>query len=250
MKIKILLFPLIILVVFYLAVAHIFPDWQEAKKLKTEIAGNQLVVDSIRAQQKNVENLHGQILSDTQHKDDLEEIISKIRAEETIVSAAHQLAQKYQVILLQMTFDDEGTKVSRRNDPLAQAPQYANPDAVKIGVSVSGPYNNTKEFLDNFAKIVRGHTPESIEIDRSTGTTTGEETGNLEDQLDTVATYSYPYLEEINLQDSDMKTLQHGIQSQEQFNMTAIDEWIAMTNEDVANLNLGEHGRASSPFMP
>ncbi len=249
MKIKILLFPLIILVIFYLVVAHIFPDWQKVKELKVEIAGNELVMESIVEQQRNVDALFTQITSETQRKDDLGEIIPHIRTEETIINAAHQLAQKYQVILLQMAFNDQNTKdIQQRSNALSVAKEYTDPGTLAVSVSVSGPYNSTKEFLDNFARIIRGSTPATISINRSESSDI-EET-QLEDRLNTEVTYNYPYLREVVLQESDMKTLQHGIQSQNQFNMTPIDEWIAMTNKDVSDLNLGEHGRNSSPFMP
>lgn len=250
MKIKILLFPLIILVIFYLAVAHIFPDWQRSQEVKTEIEGNELVMENIQKQQSNVEKLSAQITSDVQQKENLVEIVPLIRAEETIIDAAHQLAQKYQVALLQMTFDQQKQVAKRGSDPLAQVPTYTTPGSTQISVSISGPYNNTKEFLDNFKKIMRANTPAALAMSRIENTGENGEAAGLEDQLDTEAMYNYPFLEEVILQESDMKTLQHGVQSQEQFNMTPIDEWIAMTNEDVTDLQLKEHGRGSSPFMP
>lgn len=251
MKIKILLFPLIILIIFYLSVAHIFPDWQRTKELKTEIEGNELVMESIKKQQGNVVALSSEIASDATRKNDLEEIIPKMRSEEVIIDAAHQLAQNHGVALLQMTFGDiKGFGTPARSGSLEEAPTYAKPGSSEIGVQVSGSYNSTKEFLDNFAHIMRAHTPATMSMSRSESKKDGEESVSLDDQLETEASYLYPFMEEVVLHDSDMKTLQHPVQNKEQFDMTPIDEWIAMTRDNVTDLQLGENGRSSSPFMP
>lgn len=251
MKIKILLFPLIILVIFYLSVAHIFPDWQRTKELKTEIDGNNKVLESIQEKQNNMASLYTQISSDIAHKSDLEEIVPKMRTEEVIIDTAHQLAQNHGVALLQMTFGDvQSTNARPRTEALAQAIEYADPSNVQIGVQVSGSYNSTKEFLDNFAHILRAHTSATMAISRSDGSQDGEEGGGLQDSLETEVVYNYPFMDEITLQNSDMKTLQHPAQNKDQFDMTPIDEWIAMTRDNVTDLQLGEYGRGSSPFMP
>lgn len=248
MKAKILIFPLIIVLIIWLAIAKIAPAFGEMRAQSKNLKIEKAKLADIQQKNKNVDKLI-QELNNYPQQNVVFNYVPKGSQEEELIDTLSSLASgsgvsvyNLAVVKTQPKADAPAAEISSEGDvsdvTVTVAGQTPKPSNVDVSIGVVGNYDGIKSFLDKVISFKRYNNISMLKIAKAVSST-----DTATDALQTDIKIGFNYLEKkgsaVNADDNIFKT--------GKFDMSVVDGIVKATSTDIQTINLGTVGK-TNPF--
>lgn len=262
MKLKVLLFPALVVIIITLLIWMVYPAYsngtdglkEKLKELKTE----KEKLASVDSKGENISSLSSQIAANAEKKGILFEYLPENIKEEEIIDNLNYLAGKDNLLVYDLNVSREkSVEAEPGTITLGEAEGLTSPGAdlsasaspvipwpavkdIKVDMSVAGNYNGMKDMLDKIYRLGRFNQVSTVEIKKPI--TSDKDTG---DNLEFDAVFNFKFLNKI----STLSDLDNGVFSNKSFNMKVISDIENQKSTNMLNLEADQTGK-SNPFFP
>ncbi len=161
MIIRILLFPVILLLVLYFIIAQVVPTAQSISAIKEEIKQQEKLLETAKGHLARVEAFQADIDNHTTEKEYVLDFVPNDQREEILLSDIPQLAEESGVSLFSIGFS-EG-----RQDVRSGAATDGRPHLIEGKVIASGTYEDFKKFTHQLFRIKRLYGFKTFDLTKS-----------------------------------------------------------------------------------
>jgi Tfp pilus assembly protein PilO len=229
MIIKILLFPVVLLLVLYFIIAKVVPTAQAITTAKKQIEIETMNLDKATQQVQKAKAFEQEVQSRTQEKTFLMDFVPNNKKEEILISDISQLATSTNVNLFSIGFSKSSSSADSNK-----------PQSLEGKMIVSGTYESIKQFMHQLFRIKRLYGFKTLDLTKIEQEKAEDGQPQSELMLSGVVSFSYDYI-------SGVAEVSPAI-ADEEINFSLIDtvmNAIATTQP----LNTEEKYRAN-PFLP
>jgi Tfp pilus assembly protein PilO len=184
MIIKILLFPVILLLVLYFIIAKVVPTAQAITTAKKQIEIETISLNKAIQQVQKAEAFEQEVQSRTQEKDFLMDFVPNNKKEEILISDISQLATSTNVNLFSIGFS-AGSGRGVNSD---------KPQSLEGKMIVSGTYESIKQFMHQLFRIKRLYGFKTLDLTKIEQEKTEDGQPQTELMLSSVVSFSYDYI--------------------------------------------------------
>jgi Tfp pilus assembly protein PilO len=267
MKIKILVFPMVLALSVVIAIAYMWPQYGSLRGAIKELKESEATLQSVVEKKNNIENLKGSLKSNQDKQSFVLDFLPINKNEENIIDGLNYLASGSGVALANLLLEDtrsaaaiaaeeSATTASSSKDILFSnassgsgessiiQPWDAQPRSVEVEVDVAGKYENIKTFLEQVYKMEMFNTVASLKIEKQESRSEEGIPADL-GLLSATLKMSFGYLPEIQIG----RNLSAPIFSQSSFNFGPYERLTSLVSKNIPTLETGERGKAN-PFLP
>ncbi len=247
MKLKILILPLVIVVVMYLAIWVIAPAYSEISMLGNDLDIAKKNLDDINNKVDNANKLTQALSVTSDQQNILIQYLPENKQEEEIIGSINSIAAANGVSMLSLALEAKA-------DPLDQAipeeeymnaklspeqlaamvPKKTSAKNLSASITIVGEYAKIKSFIVSLNKFKRFNEVISLEIKRS---------GDKNELLQASMAVGLNYLPKI----ASAATINNDIFADGKFDMSVVDE-IRKNTTDVSRIDVGSIGSRVNPF--
>ncbi len=193
MIIRILLFPVILLLVLYFIIAQVVPSVKAASATKDSIKQQEELLTQAQARLNKVTVFQQEIQSHATEMNYVKDFVPNDQREEILLSDISQLAEESNVSLFSVGFS-EG-----RNDVRSGAATDGRPNLIEGKLIVNGSYDNFKTFMHKLFRMKRLYAFKTFELTKNeqkkNDKKEGEEDAPEQDlMLSGVVSFAYGYI--------------------------------------------------------
>lgn len=200
MRIKILIFPVILAIVITICIAYIRPEFQKLKVIRDGIKTSETILAEARQKKDNIEKLKADLAQNKSKEDFVNSYMPIERSDEEIINGFNYLATNSGVSLSDISVEKPAAAKTAASEPAQPASSkdvifatsadssitdvtgsILNPEIryTKIKVGISGSYDSIKNFLDQTYKMEMFNKIVAFGVSSGAKTDSGEtETGN------------------------------------------------------------------------
>jgi hypothetical protein len=267
MKLKIIIFPFILIMSIIMSVNFIYPDYQKIIATQAEIKSKETMLTDLEQKSQNVKALASDLESNATKKDFVMNYLPEKKNEEIIVDRANYLTADTSTLLVNTDLKKSEVAVEPQVSPEEQ--QVADTNAIFTGnnsqtqiqpepaVSVSlldstikliGTYGNIKNYLNRLYRIEDWYNIDSLEIKKNVDTNTEQGSQGSNDVKNLIVDYklSFGYLPKMGLKINQVPK----IFSQSNFDFTPVDKAMELYTSVVPDIDTGNYGGRVDPFFP
>ena len=171
MKLKLLFFPIVVVICLSLFIGFIWPDIGTIGDLKKEGKTNQSNLDAIKAKQAAIDNIGNELASNGETESLIKNYLPLDKVEERIVGGMNYLAGDANVSLLNLSMGSTSSTTATSSaantlnidgSPASKAP--AGVQKTTVTLSIGGEYDKLRVFLDGVAHMPLYNSIKSLEI--------------------------------------------------------------------------------------
>ncbi len=192
MIIRILLFPVILLLVLYFIIAQVVPSVKAASATKDSIKQQEELLAQAQARLDKVTAFQQEIQSHSTEMDYVKDFVPNDQREEILLSDISQLADESNVSLFSVGFS-EG-----RSDVRSGAATDGRSNLIEGKLIVNGSYDNFKTFMHKLFRMKRLYAFKTFELtknEQEKDNKEGEEDTSAQDlMLSGVVSFAYGYI--------------------------------------------------------
>lgn len=255
MKLKILFFPIAVIVAMWAAIWVIKPEIIAIKSNLDVLETRKIDLQNVQKKQQTINSLVGNLDANTDKVKVVNDYMPATRDEEEIINKIYQRATDAKVTLDKLSVSD-----SRDKDKVTgiQAGGQAlldedgvNPlklNFIKAEVNVTGTYENLRTFLNYIHTMEKINSINSVKIGESVsegdpdgGPAKPKANGELSATMD----IDFNFFSPVRVQ----KNTDLSIFSQQEFDFSVVDKVKKLLAEKVADVTVGETGK-KNPFTP
>jgi len=246
MKLKILILPLVIVTVMYLAIWVIAPAYSDADATRNRLTVAEDKLTDIKNKTDNANKLVQQLSFTSDQQNTLVQYLPENKREEEVISSINSIAAANGVSMLslgletkadlqeQVVFEEEFVNANLSPEQMfAMLPKKTSAKNLSASITVVGEYAKIRNFVISLNKFKRFNEITSLEIQRS---------GNENELLQANMAIGLNYLPKIE----SMVGINNEIFGEGKFDMSVVDE-INKNTTDVSKVEVGSRGRAN-PF--
>lgn len=175
MKIKILIFPLIIVTVLYLVIWFIIPKYDEVKKKEVSLVKTNAKLQDMERKSVNAASLLASLNENSQDQSLIVTYLPEKKQDEYIVASINSLSSTSGVMISGLDFSEDETMqdISVLYDDLGnEIPAEADPlKTFRIDVTATGSYDKIRQFVFSLASINKLNEMDSLSISKGAGET-------------------------------------------------------------------------------
>ncbi len=190
MIIKILLFPVILLLVLYFIIAQVVPTAKSISAQKALIAQEQEKLQAAQARLQKVQDFQNNIDAHPDEMAYVNDFVPNDQKQELLLSDIAQLAEQSGINLFSVGFSDSERSVSSANDNAERV--------IEAKLIVNGTYENFKAFADRLFRMRRLYAFKTFDITKGEQRTVNVEGGENENAqglvLSGVISFAYHYI--------------------------------------------------------
>ncbi len=189
MIIRILLFPVILLLVLYFVIALVVPTTRSISAEKKTVEQRTIALDTAQKKLGDVKAYVQEVSSHSREKDFVSDFVPNDQREEILLSDISQLAEKTGVSLFSVGFS-EG-----RQDVRSSAAADEKAHLIEGKMIVSGTYENFKKFSHELFHVKRLYAFKTFDLTKvELEKKEGEENTPQEQMLSGVVSFAYGYI--------------------------------------------------------
>ena len=265
MRVKILIFPLVLAGAVAILIAFVWPEWKKVQTLNKEAKASQALLVEVQEKKKNIEKLKAE-LSRIQDKESF--VLSYLpveRSDEEIINGLNYLAANSGVSLAGISVEkpaaaktvDENTQAASSKDVIFSKSGDAsimevsgavlNPEIryAKIKINVSGSYENIKNFLDQVYKMEMFNKIISFEVSSSPRQSSGQDQSADPSALSVAIEADFGRMPNVIVG----KDYSAPIFGRTSFDMAGYEKLESLVARKIPDISVGDKGR-SNPFSP
>ncbi|MFA7209722.1 MAG: hypothetical protein WC120_05620 [Parcubacteria group bacterium] len=249
MKLKILLTPLMLVIIMYLAIWVAIPAYSGPEGVVAagnKLKGAELKLADISLKEENAGSLVAALNDSSEQQKILLQYLPEKKTDEDVIANLNSIASGAGVFLSGVTMDDESAaSVVQPEEEFMldengnEIPVEAAPKAVaknfKASVALTGDYGKLRQFIADVSRLKRFNEIVSMKITQGSGA----ENGSL--QMDAVIRFNY--LDKTG----SIASMGSEVFSTGMFDMGVVDKIKAKTSMDILKVDTGSIGR-SNPF--
>jgi hypothetical protein len=267
MKLKIIIFPFVLIMTIIMSVNFIYPDFQKILASQTEIKNKEASLTDLEQKSQNVKKLVSDLESNGTKKDFVLSYLPEKKNEEVIVDRANYLTVETSTLLVNADIKKSEVAVEPQVSPEEQ--QIADNNAVFTGaknqtqiqseppVSVSlldssieliGTYENIKNYLNRLYRIEDWYDIKSLEIMKNDVAVTEQGNQGSNEVKNLVVKYdlNFGYLPKMGLKINQVPK----IFAQSKFDYAPADKAMELCTSTVPDIDIGSYGGRIDPFFP
>jgi|WetSurMetagenome_2_1015567.scaffolds.fasta_scaffold296512_2 hypothetical protein len=276
MKLKIIIFPFVLIMTIIMAVNFIYPDYQKIQTVRTEIEGKEAELANLEAKSQNVKKLASDLESNETNRDFVMRYLPEKKNEEVIVDRSNYLTIDSSVLLVNVDLEEikapvvQGPSAEEQAllDRNAQLTGQSNvvqsiPDPPfevdKLGATVEliGTYENIKTYLNRLYRIENWFDINSLEIElvnndneESQGSEANQEStsqgSNEVKNLVVRYNLNFGYFPKVNIKVNQIPQ----IFTQSNFDFSAAEKAREISTSVIPDIDAGSYGSRTNPFFP
>ncbi|GBE17238.1 hypothetical protein BMS3Abin15_01077 [bacterium BMS3Abin15] len=257
MKLKLLFFPIAVIVSISLIIGFISPEFSDVKEKRDNLKIKEKTLKDVMERKQGISSLTGNLDSNKAKESLAKSYLPASKYEEEVINKVYKTAVDSKVSLINLMFSDEGLKSNLPSDTMQQEEAGSIAGRGKISVvkirdvSVSiellGTYENMRVFLGNIYTMEKFNDISSIDISK-VKESSGEETeeapvtsNNLRATIDVKFNYLTPVV----------ANKDYGLEvfSKKSFDFSLVDKLENMITKKIPDVEVGATGK-SNPFVP
>lgn len=237
MKIKILIFPLIIVTVLYLIIWFIVPEYGAVKKSEIKLAATNAKLADMESKSANAASLLASLNSNSEDQSLIVGYFPEKKQDEYIVASINSLAGNSGVTVSGLGFSEDVAMqdISVLYDDLGNViPTETNPvKTFKVSVEATGSYEKIRQFLFSLASINKLNEIDTISIGRGSIDTP--------DALEAKADLTFSYLEKVKT----VAVINEEFFASGNFDMSVAQDIRKKATIEVPQIEIGATGRGN-----
>lgn len=234
MIIRILMFPVMLLIVLYCVIALIMPTMKNISAEKANIEQKTLALEESNARLTKVKSMVSSVAAHEEEKDFVMDFVPNDQREEILLSDVSQLAEKSGIDLFSVGFS-EG-----RQDVRSAAATDGRPYLIEGKMIASGSYEGFQKFYDELFHLKRLYTFKTVELTKADQEKKEGEEATQNQILSGVISFAYGYIPgQVKIDPS---------QAQRDINYEKID--MVMNSSAQTDPLMAEPQKRDNPFMP
>jgi len=248
MKLKILLTPLMLVIIMYLAIWVAIPAYSGPEGVVAageKLRSSEAKLADITLKEENAGNLVAALNDSSEQQKILLQYLPEKKTDEDVIANLNSIASGAGVFLSGVTMDDEASAVAEPEEEFMldesgnEIPVEATPKIIaknfKVSAVLMGDYEKLRQFVVEVSKLKRFNEMVSMKITKNSGS----DNGAL--QMDAVIRFNY--LDKTG----SIASISNEVFSMGMFDMGVIEKIKAKTSVDVLKIDAGSTGR-SNPF--
>lgn len=189
MRLKILFFPIILVVVIYVSIAFTWPEYEASAQARADLGQKQQSLNEVRAKRANIDSLKNSLNQNQENEKIIKTYLPAVTQEEKIINAIDRIATSAGVSLGALSVASSQPKAVQASPVIAEdnSPSLlgsvGKTDNIAAGadvlpevnaellftdssISVIGEYGYIKDFIDQLNRIGVYSTIESVSISK------------------------------------------------------------------------------------
>ena len=238
MKIKILIFPLIIVTVLYLIIWFIVPRYDAVRKNEVKLNETSMKLQDMERKSSNAASLLASLNGNSEDQNLIVKYFPEKKQDEYVVASINSLAATNGVTISGLSFSEDVVMqdISVLYDDLGnEIPAEVNPvKTFRISIGATGSYEKIRQFLFSLASINKLNEIDSISIGK-------ESNVDSPDALVLKADLTFKYLDKI----VSVATINEEFFASGEFDMSVAQDIRNKATIEVPQIEIGTMGRGN-----
>lgn len=275
MRVKILVFPLVLGSVIAIFIAYVWPQWESLNRARLNLKESEETLRIIQEKKNNIENLKNSLNQNASKEDLVLSYLPVTRGEEEVINGINYLATSAAVSLVSLSLEktqeelapdamvplaggpgesaSSGSPIfNQSSSDAALASQSVEPrfQKIKAKIGVTGTYENIKAFLEQLYKMEMFNDVSSLSISTAKQESAQEESAQARSPavsgiLSASLEVDFGYMSQYQVSRNYISP----IFSTAAFDFGACDKLSGLISKKIPALEVGGQGRAN-PFLP
>ncbi len=256
MKLKLLFFPIAVIVAVSLIIGFISPEFSNTKEKRSSLKFKEKTLSNVIEKKQNINSLIDSLNSSQEKEILIKSYLPTSKYEEEIINKVYKIAIDSKVSLINLTFSAESLKNklpsnAKRQEKISLAGEeevlVVKPKDIGVSVELLGTYENTMDFLDNVYIMEKFNEINSIDISKVSEKSDegSEEASAAGNNLKTTVDIRFSHLAPISVDKN------YGLEvfSKKSFDFSLVDKLENMIIKKIPSVEIGATGK-NNPFMP
>lgn len=257
MKLKLLFFPIAVIVSLSLIIGFISPEFSNIKEKRNSLKLKERTLKDTIERKQNIISLTNSLDLNQEKEILIKNYLPSSKYEEEIINKVYKIAIDSKVSLIDLIFSNKGLKnklpsaVRKEEIILEEEGEkmlVVEPKEMGVNVELLGTYENVRSFFSNVYAMEKFNNISSIDISK-VGEKSGEEpeeaSGSSNNLLKVTVNINFNYLAPISVN----KNYSLEIFSRKNFDFSLADELEKMIVKKIPSVEVGATGK-NNPFVP
>lgn len=248
MKLKILFFPVAVIVAIWASIWVIKPDIMKIKSDMALIETKETELQNVQNKLKTINSLVASLDANAGKVKVINDYLPVVRDEEEIINKINQRASDSKVKLFLLSINDPDSSQGAKKVPVPADPELVEPVKVKtvsVSATVVGDYEDIRTFLNHIHSMERINNIRSTEIGYGQSNNGTDKSSGTGSELTATIDMDFDFFPPVAVE----KNANLSVFSQPELDFSVVNKVEKLIEEKVANVTAGETGK-SNPFKP